>query len=301
MPPDLHRGCIVDSLKIHLTHPSYAQHILDALQFHWFLHLFEFERILKMRSILIASLLFNFVFIAYLMNENSTLTPSVNAGPVPAAGENGDVDGDSNRNLGDVLYLLNYLFRGGPAPVEISCPDATPIALPQTGQNACFNDLGEEVLCNNSEFPGQDAFYRAGCGGSDRFVDNEDGTITDTCTGLMWTATTQDANGDLMFTFEDMVTWKEALKFCEDRDLAGHTDWRLPNRRELESLAEFTDNNNGVNNRFSLVAPHLYWSSTTDITSPGSAWFVEFGQGGSFVDSTTKFATFHVLCVRTAN
>lgn len=253
-----------------------------------------------MRTLLIVTLCLHGLLLAVSLIGGAHPTPA-QAGPTPTASENGDVNGDSARDLGDVIYFLNYLFKGGPAPAELECPDVTPPSLPATGQRNCYDEFGAEVLCNDVEVPGQDGFYRAGCGGADRFVDNQDGTVTDTCTGLMWTMTTQDVNGDIQFDFNDMITWKEALKFCEDRDLAGFTDWRLPNRFELESLTELTDKNPGVPNIFSMVPPHLYWTSTTDLAATGNAWFIEFGEGGSFLDSTTKFSRFHVLCVRTAN
>ena len=42
-------------------------------------------------------------------------------GPPPEIPELGDVNGDSVVDLGDVVYLINYLFRDGPVP-EKSCP-----------------------------------------------------------------------------------------------------------------------------------------------------------------------------------
>ncbi len=37
-------------------------------------------------------------------------------GPDPCPAESGDNDCDGSVNLGDIIYLLNYLFRDGPAP-----------------------------------------------------------------------------------------------------------------------------------------------------------------------------------------
>jgi hypothetical protein len=34
-------------------------------------------------------------------------------------------------------------------------------------------------------------------------------------------------------------TWQEALRYCEDLVFAERSDWRLPNVRELESIADF--------------------------------------------------------------
>jgi hypothetical protein len=42
-------------------------------------------------------------------------------GPPPQPVSVGDVNGDCEVNLGDVVYLINYLFKGGPRP-QPSCP-----------------------------------------------------------------------------------------------------------------------------------------------------------------------------------
>ena len=61
---------------------------------------------------------------------------------------------------------------------------------------------------------------------SDRYMDNGDGTVTDTKTGLMWAATD---NGD-------PINWKDARSYCQNYSGGGHTDWRMPNLTELASL-----------------------------------------------------------------
>lgn len=58
-----------------------------------------------------------------------------------------------------------------------------------------------------------------------RFVDNGDGTVTDTVNGLMWQ---QGENPRANFA--------DALKACEEMSLAGYTDWRLPNIKELNTI-----------------------------------------------------------------
>ena len=64
--------------------------------------------------------------------------------------------------------------------------------------------------------------------GINRFIDNGDGTVTDTRTGLMWAA--KDNGKD--------IDWPEAKRFCENLILGGHSDWRLPTQDELEGLYE---------------------------------------------------------------
>jgi len=65
--------------------------------------------------------------------------------------------------------------------------------------------------------------------GVNNYVNNGDGTITDNATGLMWMQA-DNIKG---------VTWQEALKYAEDFTYAGHSDWRLPNAKELESLIDY--------------------------------------------------------------
>ena len=60
---------------------------------------------------------------------------------------------------------------------------------------------------------------------SSRFTDNADGTVTDSVTGLIW----QQGENDRM-------NWYEALEFVKNMNLAGHTNWRLPNIKELNTI-----------------------------------------------------------------
>ncbi len=71
--------------------------------------------------------------------------------------------------------------------------------------------------------------------------------ITDNLTGLMW-----DKSGD---TVSGSKTWTEALSDCNGLDLGGHTDWRLPNRKELRSLINYEEHDpeEWLNGRVSLA------------------------------------------------
>lgn len=62
----------------------------------------------------------------------------------------------------------------------------------------------------------------------DRFVDNGDGTVTDTAAGLMWTK--EDNMGD--------ISWREAEVYCKNPPVAGYrySDWRMPTVEELKGL-----------------------------------------------------------------
>ena len=66
--------------------------------------------------------------------------------------------------------------------------------------------------------------------GNNDFVDNDNGTITDNATGLMW------QQADDGFTRD----WESALTYAEGLSLGGYSDWRLPNVKELQSIVNYT-------------------------------------------------------------
>jgi len=101
------------------------------------------------------------------------------------------------------------------------------------------------------------------------FKDNGDGTVTDMTTGIMWQQTETKA-----------MTWEKALAYCEDLDLAGYHDWRLPNIRELLSLVDDSRHKPSIDTSyFPGCRPSIYWASTTNTGYPGFAWYVGFNDG----------------------
>ncbi|MGB2824114.1 MAG: DUF1566 domain-containing protein, partial [Phycisphaerae bacterium] len=75
--------------------------------------------------------------------------------------------------------------------------------------------------------------------GKNDFHDNGDGTITDRATGLTWMQVDSGhlkagRNGD------GGLTWPQALEWAETLTCAGHSDWRLPSVKELQSIVDYT-------------------------------------------------------------
>ena len=207
----------------------------------------------------------------------------------PPAG-NGDVNGSGKIDLADAIYLLGYLFANGPEPAAIACDSCctqqTGGAVPATGQTRCYGYVVEqglaEVPCDSTEYPGQDGFYQTGCPMAGRFTDNRDGTVTDDCTGLMWQKETADVNGDGQISPDwdggDIVLWQQALQYCEDLELAGRDDWRLPNVRELQSIMDYGRYSPAIDPVFGAESGR-YWSSSTFAFYPALAWCVDFCYG----------------------
>jgi hypothetical protein len=154
-----------------------------------------------------------------------------------------------------------------------------------------------------------------------RYTDNGDGTITDHKTGLIWEKKDQAPGG--IHNFNNTYTWGTmSSPYTMDGTMvttflaalnagsgfAGHTDWRIPNRFELESIAA-PMNDPAVDTAFSTncvasctvttcscTQSHVYWSSTTYLDSPLDAWFVYFGDG--YVNHGIKGVDHYVRAVR---
>ena len=139
----------------------------------------------------------------------------------------------------------------------------------RTGQTKCVNDYGHEIPCAGT---GQDGETGTGAAWpSPRFSDHGNETVTDQLTGLMWT---KKANtpGLSVCSPGTPKTWQQGLdhvKCLNTHRYLGYNDWRLPNRKEIRSLMDysrmtpalpagrpFTDVQTGFFDGF-------YWSSTT--------------------------------------
>lgn len=205
----------------------------------------------------------------------------------------GDVNGDGNLNIADPMFLLNYIFAFGPAPVPcepcLQCPECPEVALAPvltTGQTKCFNAVGAEIQCDDPGFPRQDGAIRAGLPWSYR--DNGDGTITDNVTSLTWTKAPLDG-----------VTWQGALEHCSTLTLGGESDWRLPNVNELLTITHYSANPVAPGPPFAIESTSwIIWTSTT-YAFPAQrdlAWAVVFSSGR--VDQFEKESEASCLAVR---
>ena len=68
-----------------------------------------------------------------------------------------------------------------------------------------------------------------------RFIGNDNGTITDSCTGLMW------QEGYAYRETGNYISWYDANGYIEKlnkQKLGKFFDWRLPNKLEIQSLYE---------------------------------------------------------------
>ena len=110
------------------------------------------------------------------------------------------------------------------------------------------------------------------------FVDNNDGTITDKATGLMW-----QKRGSLK-----LLKNKEAkiyIRRLNNERFAGHSDWRMPTIEELASILEQSRNNGVHIDTFFSSEQNRCWSADQTNSGAGydtyidAVWIVRFEYG----------------------
>ncbi|HYC56152.1 MAG TPA: DUF1566 domain-containing protein [Candidatus Binatia bacterium] len=209
----------------------------------------------------------------------------------------------------DAMAALAALDAAIEGAVNDNLPDArtTPPGLLATGETQTWTDgCGMSCMPVNPNYgdyepvcgldcaglPDQDGRVRAGYESSLR--DNGDGTITDEVTGLVWEKLGSDGSiheVSATFTYADAVTGKIAGLNAGD-GFAGHDDWRIPNRRELESLVVADAHAPAVDPVFndeceagcsalscSCSAADRYWTSTSYQPDASKRWVVDFDLG----------------------
>ena len=127
------------------------------------------------------------------------------------------------------------------------------------------------------------------------FIDNGNGTVTHTKTGLMWKRCSEGLSGAGCATgAATTYTWQGALKAAQTLNaaggFAGFTDWRVPNMKELFLIMERQCSGPAINATvFPATTTRVgYWSATLNASDTVSAWTYYFSGSGSGVSSKTS-------------
>ena len=136
--------------------------------------------------------------------------------------------------------------------------------------------------------------------GINNYIDNENGTISDKATGLMWM---QNDNAQA-------ISWENALRYAENFEFAGYSDWRLPTTKELQSIVDYTrspkaTNSPAINPVFNCTKITseggeedypFYWSNTTHasmIGGGGATAYICFGRGMGYMTEFGGWSDVH--------
>ncbi len=118
-----------------------------------------------------------------------------------------------------------------------------------------------------------------------RYVNHNNGTIADKTTGLMWKQCVEGLSAsDCATGTASAYTWQEALQIPlglnSGSGFAKHHDWRLPNIKELRSLAAYNCYNPSINQAIFPNTPiDRLWSSSPRSNIFSNAWLLYFGYG----------------------
>lgn len=207
-----------------------------------------------------------------------------------------------------------YIFMDGEATCELKNSNknlygnfyAWPVRsetmqLPRTGQTTSYTTGDDGTLQKGAIWP------------NPRFNDNNNGTLSDLLTGLIWlkNANCTDTVGGILKTigplkWTDALVWTNNLASgnCGLNDNSVSGDWRLPNIRELESLVSLALNPTDgsalpFGHSFINIGNNNYWSSTSYAWNPSSnAWSIPLTSPGSVDLYQDKNYPFYVLPVR---
>lgn len=143
-------------------------------------------------------------------------------------------------------------------------------------------------------------------GPTSRFIDHQNGTVSDTTHGLMWKKCSEGQSwrqtGNRCEGKAAGISWDDALNQVEilnaGKGFAGFRDWRLPTVKELATLVEY-DRPSPIDLSLFPATPSLwYWSSTPFQRQATRAWFVAFGSGDISIERIDN-QSLHVRLVRT--
>ncbi len=131
--------------------------------------------------------------------------------------------------------------------------------------------------------------------GTNSFVDNGNGTVTDLGTGLTWMQTDSGAFNAGPYG-DGTLDWEQALDWAENLSFAGFDDWRLPNAKELQSIVDYTraptvTGTAAIDVNFFDVTEteSFFWASTTHCDGPASTYgewgvYVAFGRAMGYME-----------------
>ncbi|MBK7697546.1 MAG: DUF1566 domain-containing protein [Saprospiraceae bacterium] len=151
--------------------------------------------------------------------------------------------------------------------------------LPDTGQTKSYTDTYGE----DNDYSDLTPYY----------MDNGDGTITDTITGLMW----QKIDGGEM-------TIENAKIYVENLSLGGYDDWRLPTALEAYTIQNLQFNNPSLDIiYFPKTNAEYWWTSDVQANDINKIWVTNAGGGiGNHLKTETISAggtkRFHARAVR---
>ena len=210
----------------------------------------------------------------------------------------GDLNGDGSVTVDEILVVVNTSLNGCNAPPTATATQPAPATATPT----------PSATVTSTVPPTRTATPSRTATATPRFIDNGNGTITDTTTGLMWE---KKGNAGGLHGIDDgaTFTWSSSgstgpngtvfnfIAALNAGNFAGHRDWRLPTLEELQTIVSTSGTTPGrpvVPPAFdkdclpgcnftqcSCTKALNHWTLTIDVTNNQRAWYVLFNTGQS--------------------
>jgi hypothetical protein len=174
------------------------------------------------------------------------------------------------------IFLLSLFFISINGYAQVS---KTMKRLPDTGQTISYTSTFGEDNDYNINIP--------------TLINNNNGTITDTVTGLMWQALD---GGEMKI--------ENAILYCDTLNLAGYINWRLPTAQENFSILNLQNANPALSTTYFVnTGAEYWWTSERQANDTNKIWCTNAGGGiGNHPRTETMSAggtkKFHVRAVR---
>jgi len=95
-----------------------------------------------------------------------------------------------------------------------------------------------------------------------------------------------DEENNIMWseTFKPVLSWSEAINFCNDLKILSYNDWRLPTIKEMVCYFDYLE----INQLHDCSINSTYWSATEYSYDKDSAWRFDFYRGSVFFSNKTN-------------
>ena len=202
--------------------------------------------------------------------------------------------GFTERADGEYCYRVSFQAWGNWSLPRCVTVARTPVTLPKTGQRASYASHDDGWLEKGVTWP------------NPRFTDNQDGTITDDLTGLMWLSdgnciASEYPGFDTFNTAGDgAVAWTHAYAFLSGVNdgtysscASSYSDWRLPNVNEMLSLANYGQEDTRAwlaTQGFSNVAGAFWYWTSSAAPDPTYVMRASIGGGTGINSRGTNYA-----------
>ncbi len=177
-------------------------------------------------------------------------------------------------------------------------------SVKKTGQSKSFNEDGVEIEDSSLK---DDGYYQKGI--SPHYTrDDENGTVLDHISGLMWQDNARVNKVWLESEKYDVcrndtgsvacfdTSGDTAETYCTDLNLSGYENWRVPSVTELQRIIYYDNRNPAVHTVFTHTTVGYHWTATSVTNHEEYGWVINFEYGDA--NGYLKAAQLSIRCVR---